>query len=117
MYNNIYLIICWAKMISKYFPIQYNNVFDSRMWLGFIPYVFPICYITGWLFTKMPKLPLISKLGELSLEIYLINILILNVLIHYHYSEILGDWCYVIVPIVIIISSIAVQKVTKKIIN
>lgn len=105
----IFLIIYF---FSKYYPVQYNNIFEGRIWLRFIPYVLPICYIGGWI-----KLPLINKLGDISLEMYLIHIFILNLFMHYHYCDILGSWCYLIVPIVTIISSICVSNITKKIIN
>ena len=111
------LLYCGIFCFSKYFPIQYNNVFDGRIWLRFIPSVLPICFLSGWLFGKMPKLMLINKLGEISLEIYLIHILILNLFKHYHYCDILGSWCYLLIPVVTIILSIGVQTITNILIN
>lgn len=112
------ILLYWGiYCFSKYYPVQYNNLFEGRMWLGFIPYVLPICYLSGWLFGKIPKLPLLNILGEISLEIYLIHILILNLFKHYHYNDILGGWCYLIIPVVTIILSISVQNITKILIN
>lgn len=99
--------------LSKFYPTLYENIFEGRIWLRFIPYVLPICYLCGWLFEKLPKLTLINKLGEVSLELYLIHILILNLLKHYHYCELLGGWCYLIVPFITIVISFGLHKIVK----
>ena len=63
------------------------------------------------------KLPPLERIGELSLEIYLIHIILFHPLKYYGLLDSLGGWLYLILPVISVVAALAVDLIKKAILN
>lgn len=95
-------------LISSFFILLFLGIFPIRSildsahagrefyWLVYIVFTIPLIYCIR--FTPLFLLRFLSFCGVISLELYLVHILIRNVLVWYSITPLLGYWLYLILP-------------------
>lgn len=95
----------WIFVFMGVAPI--NDIVYSRslprpfLWMFFITLVLPIVYTLGWLFGKTAKEGVVMKLllftGNLSLEVYMVHVMILNIAKWYNLMPQIALYAYMFV--------------------
>ena len=95
--------------------VRHYSLPNPCMWLFFITFVLPIIYSLGWTFNKIKVEGVIMKsllfVGNLSLEVYMIHVMILKIVKKYHFIPQNGWLVYIIVPIVTLFASYVMKKI------
>lgn len=88
-------------------------------WLLYAFIVIPLLWVLSSSFKIMPKAvnSVFLSIGNVSLEIYLCHIMIWHILRFYRLEMSVGMWIYFILPVISFICSIAVAKISNRMIN
>ena len=97
-------------------------LFDSKgLWLSFITIILPIlslCLLIVKFFSKVDWIySFLSIVGKVSLEFYLIHIMILHIIRHFGLQSQIGAMSYLIIPILTFPLSLGANKLSEKIIG
>ena len=98
------------------FPIR-KHLPQNFLWLFFFTFVLPVIYIIGHICEKIKSKGVCYYVGQYSLEIYLIHVMILNILKWGDYIQVLSFSLYLIVPVLSFCLSLLVSKLSKSIAN
>lgn len=91
------------------------------LWMFFITLVLPIIYLLGWLFSKTNIEGLLMRsllfFGNLSLEVYMIHVMILHVFVSDEVPT-NSEWMwYLVIPIATLLISYIANLIVKRLIN
>ena len=77
--------------------------------------VIPTLWVLKGVFSVMPANGrcVFAKLGEISLEVYLVHIMTLHVFTFYGFEKQIGQWMFIVLPLITIPLSLMVRKMTK----
>ena len=98
------------------FPIR-KHLPQNFLWLFFFSFVHPVIYIVGYICEKVNTKGICHYVGQYSLEIYLIHVMILNILNWRGYIQTLSFSLYFVVPFLSFCLSWLVAKISKSIAN
>ena len=112
----IYLIVFLFTDMRMIILDKFGSMY---LWLSFITIIFPVLSLCLILFkaicTNKGVSSFLKKIGALSLEVYMIHILILHIFNFQGWQSHLGYWSWLIVPLLTFPLSIAANKLAEKI--
>lgn len=78
--------------------------------------VIPSLWVLKGIFSVMPAIGryIFTKLGEISLEVYLVHIMILHIFTFYGLDKQIGQWMFILLPLMSIPLSLMVSIIRKK---
>jgi peptidoglycan/LPS O-acetylase OafA/YrhL len=88
-------------------------------WMQYAIAVIPSLWVLNGLFSVMPARGryYFNKLGEISLEVYLVHIMTLHILKFYGLDKQIGQWMYILLPLMTIPLALMVPKISKRLIE
>lgn len=117
LYNNQTLIVFAVLLVLLVgvFPIkdiqESNNLHAIYLWIPYILLILPVIYLSRFLLEKY-EWKFWTFLGNISLELYMVHIFMINILKWYGWNTI---WIWLVVPILSIPIAYLISYISKKI--
>ncbi len=119
-YNRKTLVISVILLIVLIgiFPIkniqESNNLHGIFLWVPYISLVLPVVYLSRLIFQYVGG-AFWSFLGDLSLEIYMVHVFIINILKWYGWDVVLGIGVWIFIPLLSVPIAFCVSKLSHKV--
>ena len=110
------LSICYLVVFIFVFPIRIYLP-TTLMWLFYMSFVVPIIYLIGFVSERVKIKGICNYVGLISLEIYLIHVMILNIMNWHGFIQEYNYYLFIIVPVLALALSWIFSILSKNIIN
>ena len=115
--NKIFVLsVIYLIVFIFIFPIR-KHLPQNFLWLFFFTFVPPVIYIVGYICKIIKTKGVCHYVGQYSLEIYLIHVMLLNILKWGDYIQVLSFSLYLTVPVFSFCLSLLVAILSKSIAN